>query len=131
MQFWRQIWFTLCTTPARSGQFRSWLLVALIALAGSLTKSALPEAQQAAVDAPVIAHDERASAARLDRPAKKRNVGPLEGSGSLLQWRYAKPNDATHGTFFPNSANAASVCPICILEHGEQSRPICGFERGS
>ena len=84
MEFWSKILFTFWNRPAHSGRFRSCLLVAWIVLAGSFTKSELAEAQQAAVDAPAIAHDERAPAARADQPAKKRKVGPLEVSGS---WR--------------------------------------------
>src|SRR5215510_4776651 len=44
----------------------------------------------------------------------------------LRQWRCkSKRCDSRH--IFPNSADAASLCPISILEHGEQSGSIwCG-----
>src|SRR5262245_12391775 len=143
MEFWRKILFTFWNRPAHSGRFRSWLLVASIVLAGSLTKSELAVAQQAAVDAPAIPHDERAPAARADQPAKKRKVGPLEVSGS---WRvravvwdgcgavsgydqsaFMRPLPAlTHGLRFgtaggqPNSTSPAAARCSCAPQE-----PLC------
>src|SRR5215467_2316206 len=84
MQFLRQILFTFREPPTRGGPFRSRLFLVLVALAGSLTNSVSAEAQQAAVDDPVLAHGERAPAAKPGQVQKNHRIGPLEISGS---WR--------------------------------------------
>ena len=84
MEFWRQIRFAFWKPPAGGGRSRSWVLVVLITLASTLTKSAPAEAQQDAVGAPVLTHEATARATKPDQPAKRHKIGPLAISGS---WR--------------------------------------------